>query len=119
MREKENNHQFSILNMNFDDLEKQQEFYKNERDIKIKIFESLAEYIKFLEDLLASLEDSYQRELVERKIKEIKNEQKKYYVPSMLELSSYDLATNVKTFKSSLEKSSFSLVKKIKRKDYS
>lgn len=56
------------------------------------------------------------KKLLKEEIKNIKKKQSKHYVPSILESARYDLVKSDNCSKSSLEKSSFVLVKKIRNK---
>lgn len=60
--------------------------------------------------MLGSIDYDYEKCL----IKKVKKLQKKYYVPSVLEMAQFDLTRNEE--KNSLEKSSFSLVKRIQNR---
>lgn len=80
---------FSIVNKQMKDWEKQ-------RDKKGNIYKAFSEYILCLEDLLENEDDSYKRYLIEQEIKELKKEQKKYYVPSMLEIAVSDVRKDKK-----------------------
>lgn len=88
--------------------------WEDQREKKGNIYRAFSEYIICLENSLENEEDSYKRYLIEKEIKKLKQEQKNYYVPSLLEMA---VSSGRKDIKSDcvLEKSSFSLVKKFKK----
>lgn len=105
----------SILGTDFSKVDKMQELWLEKRKKKGQIYRSLDEYALFLESMLDSIDDDYEKWLIERELKKLKKLQKKYYVPSILELDQYGLTKNEEEKKSSLEKSSNSLVKRLQK----
>ena len=65
--------------------------------------------------MLDSIDDDYEKWLIERELKKLKKLQKKYYVPSVLELDLHHSTKNEEEKKSSLEKSSNLLVKRLQK----
>lgn len=94
---------FSIVDIHMEDFEKQREKKEN-------IYHAFSEYILCLENSLEHEHNFVDRCLLQEEIKKMKEEQQKYYVPSILEGAIY----NENKDNNSLEKSSFSLVKQIK-----
>ncbi|MCI6265776.1 MAG: hypothetical protein MR598_02890 [Erysipelotrichaceae bacterium] len=104
----------SILSTDFSEVDKMQELWLEKRKKKGQIYRSLAEYALFLESMLDSMDDDYEKWLIERELKKLKKLQKEYYVPSLLEQAAlYNLKKSTEEKKNSLEKSSYSLVKRI------
>lgn len=85
------------------------------RNKKANIYHAFSEYIFCLERSLKDENDPYKRIEIERELEKLKKEQKKYYVPSMLELAVCDGRKDKKS-KDTLEKSSFSLIKRLRNK---
>lgn len=104
-----------VLATDFSKVNQSMEDWLAQREKKVNIYIAFSEYILCLEDSLEREEDSYKRYLMEQEIKKLKKEQKKYYVPSMLEGARLDLL-HEKDRKQSLEKSSYQLVKKVEEK---
>ena len=105
----------SILATDFSEVDKVQELWLEKRKKKGQIYRSLDEYALFLESMLDSINDDYEKWLIERELKKLRKLQKKYDVPSILELDLYDSTKNEEEKKSSLEKSSHSLVKRLQK----
>lgn len=104
----------SILSTNFSEVDKMQKLWLEKRKKKGQIYRSLNEYALFLESMLDSMDDDYEKWLIEKELKKIRNLQKQYYVPSLLEQASlYNLKKSTEKKKNSLEKCSYSLVKRI------
>lgn len=99
---------FSVVNKHMEDFEKQ-------REKKGNIYHAFSEYILCLENSLEHEHNFVDRCLLQEEIKKMKEEQQKYYVPSILEGVIYNEIRD-KRSAHSLEKSSFSLVKQIKNK---
>ena len=106
----------SILATDFNKVKKEQELWLEKRQKQSQIYQSLTEYILFLENMLSSIDYDYEKCLLEKELKKLRKLQKEYYVPSVLEMAQYDLTKNEEKKNNSLEKSSFSLVKKIQYK---
>lgn len=104
-----------ILATDFSKVDKQLEIWEEKRDRKGDIYHAFGEYIFCLESLLEYEQDSYQKSLIKKEIKKLKKEQKKYYVPSVLEVTLYNSESN-DDHKDALEKSSFELVKRLRKK---
>ena len=66
------------------------ENFKAVREAKGKVYHAFSEYIECLENSLQREEDLLQRSVITKKIKKLKKEQKKYYVPSVLEIDQLD-----------------------------
>ena len=103
-----------ILSFDHRAVDKIMDDWHLEREKKGNIFSSYAEYIEFLEIRLEDEEDDYKKYLIEKEIKKLKKEQKKYYVPSILESANFSLVRSRDDSCNSLEKANFSLVKKVK-----
>lgn len=104
-----------ILATDFSKVNKQMEIWEEKRDKKGDIYQAFGEYIFCLESSLEYEEDSYQKHLIKKEIKKLKKEQKKYYVPSVLEVAVYVRETDHDN-NDDLDNSSFGLVKKIGKK---
>lgn len=76
----------SILSTDFSQLERKQEFWIEEREKKINLYQAFLEYIEFLEIKLEYESDDYQKYLIKRDIKRLRQEMNKYCVPSVLSL---------------------------------
>ena len=81
----------AIIAMDLKKVDEEMDRWKEQRLKKGNIYRAFSEYIICLENSLKHEENSYKRYLLEEEIKELKKEQKKYYVPSLLEMASYDL----------------------------
>jgi len=79
----------SVLATDFSEVDRSMKDWKSQREAKANIYKAFADYILCLEDSLKHEEDSYKRYLIEKEIKQLKKEQKKYYVPSVLEMATY------------------------------
>lgn len=101
-----------VLATDFSQVDKEMEIWKEKRDAKSTIYIAFRDYIICLENSLEHETDSYKRYLIEKEIKKVKKEQKKYCVPSVLEIDSYDY---INSGEKTVEKSSFSLIKKFKK----
>lgn len=110
------NRDFGILATDFSKVNQSMEDWYVQREKKGKIYEAFSEYILCLEDSLEREEDSYRKYLIEQEIKKLKKEQKKYYVPSMLEGARLDLLYSGNHKKQSLEHSDHSLIKTIEKR---
>lgn len=109
----------SLLETDFKQVEKDMELWQEKREKKGAIYYAFSEYILCLENSLEHETDSYKRYLIEKEIKELKKEQKKYYVPSILEMASYDLVQEHRNKmnekrESTLEKASPQLIKQFR-----
>lgn len=105
----------SILETDFSSLEKEQKLWLEKRKKKAQIYQSLNEYVLFLESMLGSIADGFKKWLIKSELKNLKELQKEYYVPSLLEMDQRDLTDSGVEKKSSLEKSSNSLVKRLQK----
>lgn len=74
----------SILSMDFRKVDEDMDRWEEQRLKKGDIYRAFSEYIICLENSLEHEDDSYIRYLMEKEIKKLKKEQKKYYVPSIL-----------------------------------
>lgn len=110
------NRDFSILATDFSKVNQSMENWHVQREKKGKIYEAFSDYILCLEDSLEREEDSYRKYLIKQEIKKLKKEQKKYYVPSMLEGARLDLLYSGNHKKQSLEHSDHSLAKAIEKR---
>lgn len=106
--------QKSILSFDRGAVDKYMNQWHMEREKKGNIYNSYGEYIQFLEDRLESETDSFEIIIIKQEIKKLKKEQKKYYVPSILEGANFSLIRARDDSCNSLEKANFSLVKKVK-----
>lgn len=116
MKKKSITNENCALATDFRKLDQEMIDWLDQREKKGNIYRAFSEYILCLESSLEHEEDFFKRCLIENEIKELKKEQKKYYVPSMLEMARPDLLIDREVSKDALEKSSFTLVKKIIKK---
>lgn len=105
-----------VLATDFRNVNQSMEDWQVQREKKGNIYKAFSEYILCLEDSLEREEDSYKRYLLEQEIKALKKEQKKYYVPSMLEGARLDLLCSDNEKKQSLENSNYNLIKIIEKR---
>lgn len=112
---KKRSNDLCILAMSFREVDNEMKIWEEKRNKKGNIYKAFADYILCLEKSLETEEDSYKRYLIEQEIKKLKKEQKKYYVPSILEMAVYN-GRKDKQEKDNLEKSSFNLVKRFIKK---
>lgn len=101
-----------ILATDFNQVDREREEWMESREKLGNIYMAISEYIWYLQDLLTQEDDSYKKFLIEKEIKKLEKERMKYYVPSILEESKFELATNSVPRKDSLEKSKILLLKK-------
>ncbi len=87
--------------------------WKVQREKKKKIYQAYSEYIECLEASLRHITNDSERYDIEQQIKNLKQTQQQFYVPTLLEGSRYDLFKNQEELKDTLENSSFELVKRI------
>jgi len=104
---------FGVLATDFSKLNQEMQDWENARNAKINLYRAFSEYILCLEKQLEHEKDFVRIVEIETEIKILKREQKKYEVKSILELAVYKRQDDEK--KKTLEKSSFSLVKKFKK----
>ena len=104
-----------VLATDFSAVNKHMENFEKQREKKGNIYHAFSEYILCLEKSLEHEHNFVYRCLLQEEIKKMKEEQQKYYVPSILEGVIYNEIRD-KRSAHSLEKSSFSLVKQIKNK---
>ena len=114
-KNQENIVDLGVLATDFSQTNQSMGDWQVQREKKGNVYKAFSEYILCLEDSLEIEDDSYKRYLIKQEIKKLKKEQKKYYVPSILEGARLDLL-HEKDRKQSLEKSSYVLVKKIEEK---
>lgn len=107
---------FGILATDFGKVDQSMEDWQTQREKKGNIYRAFSEYILCLEDSLEREENSYQRYLIEQQIKKLKKEQKKYYVPSILEGSRLDLLCSSNNRNHSLENSNYNLIRAIEKR---
>lgn len=79
-----------ILAMDDNEVKRQQQFYLEKMDKKSKIYMSLMEYNDLLKDQLEVEQDSYNRYAIQREMKKIRKELKKYYEPGMLAMYKFE-----------------------------
>lgn len=111
---KKTNNEYCALTFDHVAVDKYMNQWHMEREKKGNIYNSYGEYIQFLEDRLESETDSFEIIIIKQEIKKLKKEQKKYYVPSILEGANFSLVRSRDDSCNSLEKANFSLVKKVK-----
>lgn len=117
MKNKKRINENNILATDFKQVDRDIKNWEEERNKRGDIYHAFGEYISFLESLLNSedYKDFYERHLIEDRIKKYKKEREKYYVPSVLEVQRFDriIEDNSRDVE---KKSSFSLIKKIRKK---
>jgi len=106
------NNESCILEKDFKKTDKLNEIWLEKRTKKENIYIAIKEYIKVLEKELEIEDDLDSSYLIQQEINKLKNELKKYYAPSILEMAKFE--KNDEINKTALEKSKFQLVKKIK-----
>lgn len=103
----------AIIAMDFKKVNEDMKYWNEQRLKKGNIYRAFSEYIICLENSLEHEENSYKRYLLQEEIQQMKKEQKKYYVPSILEMASYRRTEDEELLKENSEESNFSFVKKL------
>lgn len=103
----------SLLAIDFSDVEKEQELWLEYREKKGKVYQDLSEYIDFLETVLVNETDSYKKYVIEKEIKKLNRQLKRYEVPSVLGITRYTSFVFQGESEEKNRKSSFSLVKRM------
>lgn len=98
----------SILSFDFSEHKRKNELWLENRSHRRSVYDSLGEYIEFLEKLRLEEKDDYQVYLIEKRIKKLKKEQAKYYdIPLLaMELSgiNYDEEKEVEESKALIKR---------------
>lgn len=105
----------NVLETDFSNFEKEQKLWLEKIKKKAQFYRSFNEYALFLESMLDSIDDDFEKWLIGRELKKLKKLQKKYEVPSLLELDLYNSTKDEEEKKSSLDKSSNLLVKRLQK----
>jgi len=74
----------SVLGTDFSELRKRNELWLKNREYRENIYSAVGKYIEFLEKLLLEEKNENEKFLIEKRIKKLKKEQEKYYVPCIL-----------------------------------
>ena len=90
-----------ILATDFSDVKRQQQFYIDKIDKKSKIYMSLMEYSDLLKEQLEVEQDPCNRYTIQREMKKIKKELKKYYEPGMLAMYKFERLNDIDDKKTS------------------
>lgn len=106
-----NNLKESVLTRDLSNVDKDLEQWMLKREKKQTIYIAIEEYILFLKNSLENENRLVERIETEQEIKQLEKEKQKYYVPSILAESC--LTKVHEPTKTSLENSSFKLIKKI------
>ena len=106
----------SILENDFSVMSEEQRLWSEKRKKKGIVYLSLSEYAMFLESMLVSIDDDFEKWLIERELKNLKKLQEEFYVPAILEMNLDSLSKDEEVSKNSSKKASFSLVKRIRKK---
>ncbi len=77
----------SLLETDFSSCQYHLQEWRNQNEKKAKIYSAFREYIECLENSLKNEDDPLKKISLQREIKKLKKEQKKYYVPSVLEMN--------------------------------
>lgn len=79
-----------VLAMDDSEVKRQQQFYLEKMNKKSKIYMSLIEYNDLLKDQYEIEQDLHNKILIQREMKEIRRELKKYYEPGMLAMYKFE-----------------------------
>lgn len=75
-----------FMTTDFSEQKKRNETWLENRTYRKNIYDSIGDYIRYLELLLLDENNQEQKYLIEKRIKKLKREQEKYYDPCILSM---------------------------------
>ena len=102
------------LAINFQEYEKKEALWLEEREIKGNLYQAFSDYIVFLQRKLSQEDNDYQKYLIKQKIKILRKEMRKHEIKSILASAKYNLELEEDKFDRGTSNSSFLTRKKVK-----
>jgi hypothetical protein len=112
-KKNQKNNGISVLATDFRQVDININDWTKKREKKSNIYHAYSEYIECLKNSLEHVESYAEKIEIEKEIQKLTEEQKQFYVPTILERARLDLFREQVENKHALEGSNYELVKKI------